>query len=141
MREEKTKQAPLWATERKTYTSWVCLNRRCFDTKHHKYKKYGKRGIQVCERWKNFENFFADMGNRPEGKTIDRINNDGNYEPNNCKWSTRKEQQNNKSNNVFLTYKGETKTIAQWGNKLNINYDTLYQRIRNKWDTKKALTY
>src|SRR5262252_3681933 len=78
------------------YNSWVCMRRRCQDEKHHKYKNYGARGIQVCERWQVFENFLADMGMRPEGCTLDRRDNDGNYEPGNCQWAAPKEQAQNR---------------------------------------------
>ncbi len=78
------------------HKSWISMRERCNDKNHSSYKYYGGRGITVCERWNKFENFFEDMGERPHGMTIDRIDNDGNYEPSNCKWSTRSEQQQNK---------------------------------------------
>lgn len=78
------------------YHAWVNMKDRCLNPKHKQYKDYGGRGIQICERWLKLENFFKDMGERPSGLTLDRINNDGNYEPSNCKWATWKEQQNNR---------------------------------------------
>lgn len=81
-----------------TYNSWHSMKNRCLNPKTPNYKEYGGRGIMVCERWIVFENFLADMGERPEGKTLDRIHNDGHYEPSNCKWSTPKEQANNRRN-------------------------------------------
>lgn len=79
-----------------TYISWAQMIQRCTYPKHNRFHRYGGRGISVCQRWRKFENFLADMGERPPGLSIDRRNNDGNYEPSNCKWSTRKEQAANR---------------------------------------------
>ena len=79
-----------------TYISWRCMKNRCRCKAHHNYKRYGGRGIKVCERWLKFENFLEDMGEKSQGTTIDRIDNDGNYGPGNCKWSTPVEQCKNR---------------------------------------------
>lgn len=79
-----------------TYHSWADMVKRCTNPRNWAWKYYGERGITVCERWMTFENFLADMGDRPEGLTLDRINNDGNYEPGNCRWATRKQQSENR---------------------------------------------
>ena len=79
-----------------TYTIWASMHARCNNSKNKAYKWYGGRGIVVCDRWKDFRHFLSDMGERPKGLTIERKDNDGNYKPNNCKWATQQEQQQNK---------------------------------------------
>jgi len=90
------------------------MKTRCFNKKCLSYKNYGGRGITVCDRWLNFNNFFADMGDRPEGFTIDRIDNDGNYEPSNCKWATPKEQMNNRRDSKFANKKKVNICLDYW---------------------------
>ena len=129
-------------TKTRTYISWQGMKGRCFNKNREKYKDYGARGITVCDRWlgKNgFENFYTDMGERPEGKTLDRIDNNGNYCPENCRWSSPKEQANNQRSNILITYKGKTKNMKQWSEELGIKYDIIGMRIRKGWDIKKAL--
>jgi len=97
------------------YKTWQGMKERCSNPGHKDYHNYGGRGIKVCDRWlESFENFYADMGDKPQGMTLDRIEVNGNYEPNNCRWASHTEQGQNRRNNVRLTYNGETKTLRQW---------------------------
>ena len=126
-------------TNTKIYYIWWAMYERCYRKKNNNYKHYGARGIKVCKKWYKFENFYEDMGDIPKGKTLDRIDNNSNYCPNNCRWATRKEQQNNTSRNHFITYKGETKTMAQWADKFGIQYNIFRSRIYIGWDIARAL--
>lgn len=124
-----------------TYFSWTGMRKRCLDESHPKYHRYGGRGIEVCERWESFENFFADMGEKPSKRhTVDRIDNDGDYCPENCRWATDIEQANNRSDNVLLTLGDKTQTMAQWSRELGMKSSVLQWRISAGWPTHKALT-
>lgn len=113
------------------YGTWHQMIERCYNTKNVNFHNYGGRGIVVCERWLNsVENFINDMGIRPEGYSLDRIEVNGNYEPNNCKWSSVKEQLNNKRDNRLINFNGETLNVTQWSEKLNINPKTIDSRLR-----------
>lgn len=115
------------------YATWHTMKRRCYDTKCKDYKDYGGRGIKVCSRWlESITNFIEDMGQRPKGHTIDRIDNNGNYEPNNCHWVDRKHQQRNTRKNVYYFYNGEAKTLKEWSNVLNLPFYKLRYRVRDK---------
>lgn len=112
------------------YRCWYNMKRRCDWRKHKSWKYYGGKGIKVCDEWKSFLNFKRDMfDSYEEGLTLDRIDSNGNYEPSNCKWSTLKEQANNTSKNTFISYRGESKTLAQWSDKLGIKRSTLVMRL------------
>lgn len=95
------------------YRCWQQVIQRCENPKSPDYKNYGGRGITVCERWHTFENFYEDMGDKPKGLTLERINNDGNYEPGNCEWATWKKQQNNRRNHIKIKGKFVMK-LAKW---------------------------
>ena len=115
----------------RTYTSWSLMKRRCYSPRGAKYPRYGGRGIIVCERWlESFDNFLADMGERPAGTTLDRIDRDGHYEPSNCQWSTPRVQSNNFCRNVVIEHNGQSATIADWARTLGIDYYDLYNRVR-----------
>ena len=110
----------------RTYTTWRGMMQRCTNPTHNRWERYGGRGITVCERWLKFENFLADMGERPPGKTIDRYpDTNGNYEPGNCRWATAGEQSNNRRSNRTITVGGVTRTMAQWARALGMKYQTL----------------
>jgi len=123
------------------YRSWSSMMRRCSE-KATPYRKsiYFDKGVVVCERWKDFANFLADMGNRPSPKhTLDRFpNNKGIYEPGNVRWATQKEQSNNLTTNVIVTYKGETKTLPQWCEQIGLNYFAVRERLIAGWCPEKA---
>lgn len=120
-----------------TYNSWKSMLNRCFWIKHTNYPNYGGRGITVCERWLKFENFYTDMGPRPEGCTLDRKNNDGNYEPSNCKWSTVIEQHSNTRRNIKLTVNGKSGTVAELARHFGITRHQAYHRLKLKWSPEK----
>lgn len=124
----------------RVYRIWDGMLQRCTNSNHTEYANYGGRGISVCDSWKDFMVFLADMGESPEGLSLDRIDVNGNYEPSNCKWSTSVEQANNKRTNKILEYNGEKLTLSQWAKKLSINYSTLSNRISTGWTIEKALT-
>lgn len=114
--------------------------RRCNDPKHTSYSNYGGKGIEVCDEWKSFERFLDDMGQRPEGKTLDRIENDKVYSKDNCRWMSMHEQANNRDNNVRLNYQGKSLTIAEWARELGINVNTIRVRLLRGKSTEDALS-
>lgn len=124
------------------YSIWAQMRRRCRSAKATFYSHYGGRGIKVCERWnKSFENFLADMGPRPSPKhTLDRRDNDGNYEPSNCRWATKKEQALNKSNTVLIKHDGQTLCLLDWSVKCGVSEGTLRMRIARGWTPARAIT-
>src|SRR6185369_616312 len=124
-----------------TYKVWLQMRRRCDDPKNVRYARYGGRGITYCERWKIYKNFLADMGEKPDGYQIERIDNDGNYEPNNCKWVPRKEQQRNTSRSHFVTFKGERLPIATWAERTGIPARVIFNRLgKLHWSVEATLT-
>lgn len=120
------------ATKTAEYKSWSHMKSRCYNPKDAKYKNYGERGITVCDRWlKSFEQFLSDMGKKPtKNHSIDRIDNNGNYELKNCRWGTSIEQMNNTTRNKFITFNGETLTVSLWAVKLGWNKKLFDKYIR-----------
>lgn len=126
-------------SDSKTYNSWLGMKQRCNYQGHAGYSRYGGRGISVCSRWDSFENFLADMGERPDGMSIDRIDPNGNYEPGNCKWATIYEQQRNRRSNINVTIGGVTKCIKDWCDDMGRNVDRVYGFIRRGCTPEEAL--
>ncbi len=124
-----------------TYSTWSAMRRRCLDKSFISYPRYGGCGIKVCERWNLFENFLADMGERPTSKTLDRINNDGNYEPSNCRWATPREQRANQRRKLTtaITHQGKTQTMAEWARESVVTYRTFAKRLSAGWAVERAL--
>jgi len=127
-------------THTNLYVAWIQMRDRCKNTANESYHNYGGRGITVCERWEKFENFYSDMGERPKGLTLERIDNNKGYSPDNCKWATHKEQANNSRHNVIINYKGQRLIMAQWAREIGIKCNTLSRRIQRHWPIEKALT-
>lgn len=131
-----------------TYNTWLDMKKRCIRKWHHDYKWYGGRGIKVCDRWLNdFSAFLADMGEKPAGLTLDRINNDGNYEPGNCRWATRAEQAANKRRGggmgpgvKVIEFAGEAMSVGDWDKKLGLKQGGIWHRLNNGWPLERALT-
>jgi hypothetical protein len=123
-----------------TYWSWAGMIARCDNPKHRSYADYGGSGITVCERWHTFANFLADMGEKPEGCSIDRIDNAKGYLRDNCRWSTAKDQARNKRSNRMIEYDGKTRTIAEWAEILHIPQHTISDRLRHGATIAQALS-
>ena len=123
-----------------TYNCWANLLTRCRNVHNRQYNDYGGRGISVCERWHSFENFLADMGEKPEGFSIDRINNDGDYEPGNCRWASYRQQINNRRNTPMVMYQGETMAVSFLADKVGIRRKLLLDRIRRGLSIEDAIS-
>ena len=120
------------------HNAWVGMWQRCNNKNNDRYDDYGGRGISVCERWRDFFAFMEDMGRRPPGTSLDRKNNDGNYEPGNCRWATPDQQINNRRNTNWITMDGRRQTISQWCRELKIHKETLKKRYSKTGDWRKA---
>lgn len=129
------------------HNTWCEIRRRCEDPNRENYATHGARGIKVCDRWQVFENFYADMGDRPDDRhSIERIDNDGDYEPENCRWATAKEQMLNTRRNLIITAFGETAPLGAFieatgpDGKATSEYKKVWRRIKRGWDAERALT-
>jgi len=123
------------------HRTWCRIKHRCYNKNYEGYENYGGRGIKMCDRWvDSFENFYKDMGQRPLDKTsIDRKDNDGDYTPDNCRWSTAKEQNRNRSNARFITMRGTTKLLAEWCDESSVPYTLAQQRLGKGWEAERAI--
>ena len=123
-----------------TYITWKQMKQRCTNPKQPGWHRYGAIGITVCDRWNTFINFFHDMGERPDGLSLDRIDNTKGYFPGNCRWTDARTQSNNMVSNVHVTYNGKTRTLAEWARHLGMKKTTLQTRISTrKWSIKRAI--
>lgn len=113
-----------------TYTSWQAMQARCYNPTSPSYRNYGGRGIKVCRRWHLFENFLADMGERPAGMTLERKDSNKAYSPSNCLWADKETQSNNRRDVIIYSYAGRAMSLAQWCRELGLNYHTIYNRIK-----------
>ncbi len=124
-----------------TWISWRAMNERCYTSGASDYPRYGGRGISICDRWRNsFINFLQDMGERPSGMTLDRIDVNGNYEPGNCRWATGKQQGENRRGVKLFTFMGKTQSVTAWAREYGIEKSTLRFRLLKSWPIERALT-
>lgn len=130
-------------TKTRLYNIWSGMKKRCYNENDPKYNNYGGRGITICNEWKDdfrkFKDWAVENG-YADGLTIDRINNDGNYEPSNCRWSNFVEQNNNRRSNKNITFNGETHNLKQWCEKLSIPYNPIQLRLSRGWIVEDAFT-
>jgi hypothetical protein len=123
------------------YWSWIMMRQRCLNAKHHAYPRYGGRGITICDAWSTYDGFLTDMGRRPTPThTLDRIDNEKNYGPSNCRWATRAEQNRNKRSVRRLSFNGKTATLVEWSKETGLPARVIYQRICEDWSILAALT-
>lgn len=122
------------------YLAWTNMKIRVSRTSGPSWRTYGARGIAVCERWQTFENFYADMGDPPEGLQLDRIDNDKGYEPGNCRWTTALEQGRNRRNVTAITFNGRTLNVSAWADVVGLSRNALRVRLANGWPVERALT-
>lgn len=121
------------------HRSWMSMHKRCYSKRDDAYESYGGRGITVCKAWHDFPAFVRDMGPRPVGTTLDRIDNDGPYSPENCRWATWKVQASNRRNSVLITINGRTQCAARWAAEVGITPTSIHRRLRKGWPPEKAV--
>lgn len=124
----------------RTYSIWQTMRRRCTNEKHRDFKWYGGRGISADPTWDDFGAFLRDMGEAPEGLTLDRIDNQGPYAPWNCRWATRSEQMRNSSSAKQISFNGVTRCVREWEESLGLSVGAIAHRLRRGWPLDRALT-
>lgn len=125
------------------YAVYCSMKGRCLNPNNRNYNRYGGRGISIDKRWLGvggFDNFLNDMGDRPNGMTLERVNNDGNYEPQNCVWATRTQQSDNRSVTRYITFHGERKPVNEYARIFSIDSKLVKRRLDDGWTIKRALT-
>ena len=127
-------------SKRTAYPGWAGMMGRCYDPDNRKYPSYGGRGIKVCDRWICFRLFYLDMGDRPPNMTLNRIDNNGPYSPENCEWATFSAQAQNRRDNNLLSFGGEVLCVTEWARRIGIKRDTLRRRIALGWTVEHAIT-
>lgn len=137
MREKEAKHG---MAARPVYRSWATMIQRTTNPSNTQWESYGGRGITVCDEWRSFAAFYADMGERPDGATLDRVDNSKGYEPGNVRWASRLEQANNRRTNVHITFMGQTRTIAEWGRATGLGKAAVLRRLSKGWPVDRALT-
>lgn len=123
-----------------TYSIWDSMIQRCENPARKDYDRYGGAGITVCERWHKFDNFLADMGQRPQGLTLDRKNGALGYSPENCRWVSQREQNRNQKSNRVITHNGKTMCLAEWAESIGMNTNTFEARLRRGWGMERTIT-
>ncbi len=141
---KKSGLTPAQHEHRRLYYIWCQMRERCREPRNRQYADYGGRGIVVCDRWlgqQGFDNFLADMGPRPPGGLLDRKNNDKGYDPSNCSWATRKEQNSNRRNCIYVMHGDEKVTLKEYCRREGLTYRPIVKRIQNRgWTVEEALT-
>lgn len=140
-REKSRENATHGLSKTPIYQTWSRMCRRCDNPKIERFKNYGGRGIRVCDRWKSFENFYADMGDIPGPEySLGRIDNDKDYGPDNCRWETVEQQQNNTSRTIWIEHCGQRMSLSQWATKLGVSYSLLMNRYKAGWSDEDILS-
>lgn len=129
-----------WIFNRRMYQSWQDMKQRCTNPNNHNYKHYGARGISFCDRWSNFDAFREDMGQMPDGMTLDRIDNDKGYSKDNCRWASVDDQRKNQRRYQKYTVNGETMIVSDWAKRLGMHHASLQSRLKYGWPVDLALT-